>query len=251
MKDVCFSHSESCILHDINLTLSKGEYAVVLGPNGGGKTTLIKLLLGLCRPQCGEIKVLGLEPSLALNRLGYLQQNFNMPTGFPITVIELTMTGLLGTSWQNLFYNKKERLTAEAALDKVGMLPYKDRLLSSLSGGQKQRAFIARAIVSQPEMLLLDEPTSNVDHEGKEILYNFLAEINEDATIIMVSHDISVIPSAVTSILCVNRTMYHHKSSEITPAMLGFIHSNNDSCACPVELFAHPAPIVPPTRRQD
>lgn len=242
MKNVSYVYNGNKVLDRVNLELPAGEYAVVLGPNGGGKTTLIKLLMGLYRPQAGQIRVLGKKPGHDARHIGYLQQNFNLPVDFPVTVNELVLTGLLSRGGLGLFYSKEDHQAAEQAMSRLGMLPFRERRLGALSGGQRQRAYLARAIVSRPRLLVLDEPTSNVDHEGKEILLNFLASLRGDTTIIMVSHDLNLIPSAASSILCVNRSLYHHKSAEITPGMMGFIHGSSDCCTCPVEMVAHGRP---------
>ena len=236
VKNLWFSYDAQVILEDVNLTIKQGEFIAVIGPNGGGKTTLIKLILGILKPQRGEITVLGQPPKAAARRMGYVPQNTNISKVFPISVMDVALMGRLGKAGRAWRYSEADRRRAEEALDRVGMLEHKKSPVLNLSGGQRQRVFIARALASDPEILFMDEPTDSVDQEWQAQIYNLLKELNKSITIVVVSHDISILSSYVKSVACVNRTVYYHDAAEITEEMLGKMYQ------CPVELVAHGVP---------
>ncbi|HOE62338.1 MAG TPA: ABC transporter ATP-binding protein [Candidatus Sumerlaeota bacterium] len=236
VKNLWFSYDAQVILEDVNLTIKQGEFIAVIGPNGGGKTTLIKLILGILKPQRGEITVLGQPPKTAARRMGYVPQNTNISKVFPISVMDVALMGRLGKAGRSWRYSEADRRRAEEALDRVGMLEHKKSPVLNLSGGQRQRVFIARALASDPEILFMDEPTASVDQEWQAQIYNLLKELNKSITIVVVSHDISILSSYVKSVACVNRTVYYHDAAEITEEMLGKMYQ------CPVELVAHGVP---------
>ena len=236
VKNLWFSYDAQVILEDVNLTIKQGEFIAVIGPNGGGKTTLIKLILGILKPQRGEITVLGQPPKAAARRMGYVPQNTNISKVFPISVMDVALMGRLGKAGRASRYSEADRRRAEEALDRVGMLEHKKSPVLNLSGGQRQRVFIARALASDPEILFMDEPTASVDQEWQAQIYNLLKELNKSITIVVVSHDISILSSYVKSVACVNRTVYYHDAAEITEEMLGKMYQ------CPVELVAHGVP---------
>ncbi|HRR29902.1 MAG TPA: ABC transporter ATP-binding protein [Candidatus Sumerlaeia bacterium] len=236
VKNLWFSYDAQVILEDVNLTIKQGEFIAVIGPNGGGKTTLIKLILGILKPQRGEITVLGQPPKAAARRMGYVPQNTNISKVFPISVMDVALMGRLGKAGRSWRYSEADRRRAEEALDRVGMLEHKKSPVLNLSGGQRQRVFIARALASDPEILFMDEPTASVDQEWQAQIYNLLKELNKSITIVVVSHDISILSSYVKSVACVNRTVYYHDAAEITEEMLGKMYQ------CPVELVAHGVP---------
>lgn len=214
----------------------KGDFLAILGPNGGGKSTLVKLILGILKPAHGSIRIFGKDPAHAGAQMGYVPQDTHINKGFPITVMDVVLMGRLARSTNKWKYSRDDRHRAEHALGKVGILEYKDRLISHLSGGERQRAFIARSLVSEPEILFLDEPTSSVDQEWQTNLYNLLKDLNRIMTIVVVSHDISILSSYVKSVACVNRNLYYHDAAEITGDTLGKVYH------CPVELVAHGLP---------
>jgi zinc transport system ATP-binding protein len=236
VKDVWFSYNDQPVLMGVTLNIRQGDFLAVLGPNGGGKTTLVKLILGLLKPDRGSVRIFGGDPAHAGHKMGYVPQDTHINRGFPISVLDVTLMGRLGQPGRNWRYSLKDRDLAEKALQKVGILEYKDRLISHLSGGERQRAYIARALVSEPEILFLDEPTSSVDQEWHTHLYELLQELNRTVTIVVVSHDISILSSYVKSVACVNRSLYFHDAAEITKGMLENIYH------CPVELVAHGLP---------
>jgi zinc transport system ATP-binding protein len=240
-EGVSFRYDGGPVLQDVDLHLERGEYLAMLGPNGGGKTTFLKLVLGLLAPTGGRVRVLGRDPRDAVPRVGYLQQYAHEVQTFPITVLDVVLLGRLGRSDRRWGFGRRDRAEAEKALDRVGMLEHAGRRIGELSGGQKQRVFIARAIVSEPDLLLLDEPLSSIDQESKHNLFEFLKRLHERMTIVMVSHDLSVISRDVTSVACVGGTLHHHKAPELTWDMVKMLYGCEDG-DCPVELIAHGVP---------
>jgi len=236
MKGVCFSYGDSPVLEDVDLFVKKGEFLAILGPNGGGKTTLLKLILGLLVPQKGEIRLLGKTPISTRHRVGYLPQERDFNLSFPITVEELARMGRLGKVGRDGKSKAKDDEAVQEVLELVGLWDKRDWPISNLSGGQRQRAFIARALATSPEILLLDEPTSNVDPEFQTDLYQILVELNKRITIVVITHDIGVISSHVKSVACVNRHLTFHEEGQITEAML------SKAYPCPVDLVAHGIP---------
>lgn len=241
-ENVSFSYGSHPVLENINFTVKKDDYIAVLGPNGGGKTTLIKLFLGLLKPQKGHIRLFGGPPGSHGSLIGYLPQYTNVSPCFPITVRDAVMMGMISTGFKGLFgmkFGKGSQKAVEKALSRVGMLEYIDKKVSALSGGQKQRVFIARAIVAEPRLLLLDEPTASVDQVGKSGLYCLLRELNEDMTVIMVSHDISVLGQGVKTVACVNHNVHIHDKPVITRELLVQAYGETADGTCPIELVTH------------
>jgi len=244
------------VLQDVDLRIERGDYLAVLGPNGGGKSTLLKLILGLIKPDSGTIRVLGLPPGEAGGRIGYLPQHTVVAGSFPITVLEAVCMGTVRPGFKGMSgrHSKADHEKARRALEKVDMLAFEGRGLARLSGGQKQRVFIARALVDSPELLLLDEPTASVDSVSRTALFALLTELNKDMTVIMVSHDISSLSSGVKSVACVNRSLHFHKAPEITDDMFTMAYGGAGDHCCPVELVTHghvPHRVLAPHDRDD
>lgn len=234
IEDLSFSYDHRIILEDVSLRVKKRDFLAIIGPNGGGKTTLLRLILGLLVPQKGRIKVFGQEPSKVSHKIGYLPQELDFNLSFPITVFELAYMGCLGKARKGKRADQAEAV--RSALELVGMWDKRDEPIGKLSGGQRQRAFIARALASSPEMLLLDEPTAKVDPEFQTDLYQILNDINKEITVIVITHDIGVISSYVRSVACVNRTLTFHEEGKITEDMLKMAYP------CPIDLVAHGIP---------
>ncbi len=240
IKDLTFSFNGHPVLTDVNLTIEQRDFAAVIGPNGGGKTTLIKLMLGLYEPDKGSIRILGEEPSRACRRIGYMPQYATGDKGFPVKVMDVVLMGRisglsLGWSW-----SRHDRRKAMECLELVGMERYCSRLVGSLSGGQLQRVLLARALVSDPDILFLDEPMANIDIGGQGILFDLLARLNERMTILLVTHDIGLISRHVKSVICVNEKVYFHNAAELKPEMLETLGLAGETC--PVEMIAHGVP---------
>jgi len=241
LESVSYSYDGAPALENVSLHVPQGEYLAVLGPNGGGKTTLLKLLLGLIQPQSGAVRVLGSEPSAASGRVGYMPQFTASGRAFPISVLQTVLMGRLTPRSLWPFWPKADRGKAMECLTRVGAAHLADKALGDLSGGQRQRTFIARALACDPELLLLDEPTASVDPEGRASLQELLGELAKSLTVVLVSHDVSVISRHVTSVACVNRTVHFHPRPEITPEMFGMMYQCGPH-GCPVELIAHGIP---------
>lgn len=222
LKNVSFSYTGHPVLHGVTLQIRSGEFASIVGPNGGGKTTLLKLVLGLIHPDKGEITVLGDHPEAARERMGYMPQHSHLDFAFPATVMDVVLMGRLkkGRFW----FGTGDRRMALDALEKVDMAGFPNTGFNALSGGQKQRVLIARALCSQPDILLLDEPTANVDNETEENLFAILKELNQQMTILLVSHDLGFVSKYVKSVICVNRTVVIHPTTDLEGQMIQDIY---------------------------
>ncbi|MDY0307344.1 MAG: metal ABC transporter ATP-binding protein [Desulfovibrio aminophilus] len=242
LRGISFSYDGSPVLENVDLSVPEGDFLVLLGPNGGGKSTLLKLVLGLLAPASGSISVLGLPPGQAGARIGYLPQYTQISRAFPITVLDAVTLGLVRPGLngvRGLLPRREDRRKALLALERVGLTDQAGRQISALSGGQKQRALIARALVDQPSLLLLDEPTASVDPRARDDLFRLLLQLNRDMTIVMVSHDVSVLTRGVKSVACVNRALHSHAAPALTPEMLRMTYGGDEAAGCPVDLVTH------------
>lgn len=215
-------------LRDVNLTISSGDFIGIIGPNGGGKTTLVKALLKLLKPSCGEVKYLKKDI-----RIGYLPQHKTLDTLFPISVIDTILSGLQSRN----ILSRPSKSDRQRALDiaaENGIAELANRQIGELSGGQLQRVLLSRALISEPELLILDEPTTFVDSKFESDFYNLLKRLSSEIAIVIVSHDIGTICSYVRSIACINKGLHYHPTNKVTEELL----SHYD---CPIELVAHGA----------
>ncbi|ACV67328.1 metal ABC transporter ATP-binding protein [Desulfohalobium retbaense] len=230
------------VLENVSLRILQGQYLAVLGPNGGGKTTLIKILLGLLKPQQGQISVFGQTPAQARPRIGYLPQYAENRDDFPVSVLDTVLMGVRTKKRWGMRYSAREREKALQSLEEVGLSGYTDRLLGHLSGGERQRVFIARALAADPELLILDEPTSNIDPQAKFCFYEFLAELKASVSIIVVSHDLSITTAHIDSIACVNKTLLYNARPEVTQEMFDLLYGMHERHTCPMAGFgpSHP-----------
>jgi len=197
------------VLDKLTFEVPRRETLCVVGPNGGGKSTLLKLLLGLVRPQSGEVHVLGKTPRQARHRVGYMPQYIQIDPLFPIDVEGIVRMGRLSTSGFG-FYTSEDNKATQGALEEVGLWEVRKERFMNLSGGMKQRVLIARALVNNPEILLLDEPTAMVDAHIEAKLLGHLKDLHKRMTILLVSHDAAFVSSLVDEVLCVNRTAELH-----------------------------------------
>lgn len=210
IKNVNFSYERDLILEDINLSVEEKDFLAIIGPNGGGKSTLLKLILGMIKPSKGDISLFGKKISQSLSHIGYVPQNTNVNTNFPIKVIEVVMMGHVGDKPPLIGYKKEEIACAMHALGRVAMEKFANTKIGDLSGGQRQRVMIARALCAHPKILLLDEPTSNIDVKGQKQIYELLRELNKSITVVVVSHDISIIIEYAKKVAHVNKTLSFH-----------------------------------------
>lgn len=233
-EKVHFAYRDAPVLSNVSFAVPRGECLVMIGPNGGGKSTVVRLMLGLLEPQQGQIQVLGDTPRRASLRIGYVPQDVNGNREFPISVEDIVLMGCLGPGRNTPLEKRK---AAQQALERVGMGNFRHSRMAELSQGQRQRVLIARALVSSPEMLVLDEPTASVDAAMQEILFGILRDLKREMTVILVSHDLSAIASCATAVACVRGNVHYHGRGEILPEMLESAYG-----ACPVELVAHGVP---------
>lgn len=218
-------------LHDVNLEISADDFLGVIGPNGGGKTTLVRAILGLI-PHTGEIRF---APELMHDRerlIGYMPQISGFDRTFPISIEECVLSGLQGRKGLWGRYTKNDRMKARQLLDTAGIGDTAQRAVGEVSGGQLQRALLCRAVIAEPKLLILDEPTNYVDNRFEHELYALLRELNKRMAIVMISHDIGTISSVVKCIVCVNRTVHRHDSNLITAEQL-------QAYDCPIQLISH------------
>lgn len=218
------------VLSGIDFDVPIGDYVAVIGPNGGGKTTLLKLILGLRRPWTGSVEVFGGSPEKARGRIGYVPQWTGSNLDFPVTALDVVRMGLSGGV--RGAEAKKRALDAMAGMEIAGLA---ERHAGSLSGGQRQKVFVARALVGSPELLLLDEPAASVDPAGQENFYELLKDLNDRVTIILVTHDVGAVSGHVKSIACLNSELVSHAGTLSTEALW-------KAYGCPVDLVSHGTP---------
>ncbi|MDJ0624092.1 MAG: metal ABC transporter ATP-binding protein [Desulfocapsaceae bacterium] len=239
IKNLDFAYNREVVLKDVNLTIQQNDFVAIIGPNGGGKTTLVKLILGLLSPLKGTLLVDNKSPQKASPCVGYVPQDVHMNRSFPITVIDVALMGKLDPKQRWSRQSAANRRDAMAALDRMDMAAHADKKIGELSGGERQRVLIARALATQPKLLLLDEPTASIDTKGREDLYKLLKKLNKDITVVVVSHDLLVISRYVKSVACVNKSLHYHNQAEITGEMLGAMYLCSVEEVCPVELVGH------------
>ena len=224
------------VLMDVNFSVKELDFIGLVGPNGGGKTTLLKVLVGLLPPTSGEIQIMGRNVQEGRRHLGYVPQSVRFDHDFPITVWEVARMGRLGKRRLLRGYTPEDDDVVSEALASVEMLDLRERAIGELSGGQRQRVYIARALASEPTVLLLDEPASSVDPRVSTNIYDLLRQLNEHITIVMVSHDMSAVSSYVKTVGCLNRRLFYHGDEELDPGMIELAYQ------CPIDLIAHGVP---------
>lgn len=227
------AYGSKVVLKDISLSIEKNDFLGIIGPNGGGKTTLLKVILGLLKPASGTIRFFNKEEEVSSLRIGYLPQMNNIDKKFPISVREVITSGL--ASQKRLFrpFTAQQHERVNHVIQQMGLEELPNRPIGELSGGQLQRVLLGRAIVSRPQLLILDEPNSYVDKRFESHFYQLLTEINKESAVILVSHDIGTVLTMVKNIACVNETLHYHSGSDISQEWL------NEKYACPFELIGH------------
>lgn len=208
-------YNEIPVLEDVNLEILANRSACIVGPNGGGKTTLLKLILGLLHPTSGKIEVFGSTPEKARTKIGYVPQYTAFDPMFPVSVMDVALMGRM-EKHRFGFYSKADREKVLEIFDEIGASNLKDRSFSELSGGQRQRILIARALVSDPGLLLLDEPTANIDPAVEEQIFDILRKLENKLTILTVTHDLGFVSSIFQTAICVNRKIVIHPTSQMT-----------------------------------
>lgn len=224
MEDLSFSYGQHIVLDGASLTVRKHDFVSIVGPNGGGKTTLLKLMLGLIRPSRGFVKVFGVRPEEARRLIGYMPQQAHLDPQFPVTVMDVVLMGRLGHSRGFGPYTRTDKESAESALREMGMWEHRKTGFSALSGGQRQRALIARALACEPNVLLLDEPTAGLDLMVEAELFELLSRFARRLTVVVVSHDIGFVSQFVNKVVCVKRRVVVHPTSELTGELVSEIY---------------------------
>ncbi len=239
LNNVDFAYEREKVLEDIGFGLNADDFLAIIGPNGGGKSTLLKLMLGLLQPQKGSIKILGKSPKYSKNILAYVPQNTNTKQSFPITSLEVTLMGRLSKKGFG-YYSKDDHKKAKEALEKVGVAHLANEHIAKLSGGQRQRVYIARALCTEARFLLLDEPTASIDTDGQIQVYGLLKQLNKDVGIIVVSHDINISVSFADKVAHVNKKLFMHDvgKSEFKQRMINELRSSHGHI-CPVEIISN------------
>lgn len=210
-------------MHNVDFAVSERSLVAVVGPNGGGKTTLLRLALGLLKPQRGTVRVFGDPPGRRRRSIGYVAQHLRFDPAFPVSVLDVVLMGRADSHWLGP-YRRRDRIKAAEALERVRLRSLRRRPLGYLSGGERQRALIAQALVSDPDLLLLDEPTANVDPVVEREIYDLLRELNEHMTIVVVSHNLNVVTRHATHVVCVNRTATIARVDELAEGQLHALH---------------------------
>lgn len=235
--DLTFAYDGAPVLASVSFAVHAGEMVVILGPNGGGKSTLVKLILGLLEPGRGELRVFGQRPRAARSRVGYVPQHSRFDARFPITVFEVVLTGrtrpVLG------HHSRADRVAVRDAMEQVGIGDLRARSLSELSGGQRQRVLIARALVAQPELLLLDEPTASVDAFMSDRFVELIARIAAERTVLIVTHDTGYVSAHADRVFCVNRTLTEHPVEVLGTDLMHEVYGQ------PVQRVRHEAALDP------
>lgn len=213
-RDLAFDNPQTPVLRGVTFTVQAGDFVCMVGPNGGGKTTLLRLILGLLRPTSGTVRVFGRPPIEGRRRIGYMPQRAHLDPQFPVRALDVVLMGRLAP-WRLGPHRRAERARALAALDEVGLADLAGRPFSALSGGQRQRVLIARALACDPELLLLDEPTANLDPLMQDDVHDLLQQLNRRLTIVIVSHDVGFVASHVRTVICVNREVQVHCATSL------------------------------------
>lgn len=237
VEHVWLSFGDRPVLEDVSLTIDRHDFMALIGPNGGGKTSLLKVILGLYTPDSGRVRVLGDRPHSSRHRIGYVPQHRTFDFDFPARVIDVVATGRLGEKRGPLIrFTREDRDVVHRALETMEITGLADRRIGSLSGGEQQRVIIARALAMEPALLLLDEPTNHIDVSTQARFYEILHELHQEMAVVMVTHDISAVSVHVDRIACLNRRIFVHDSGEVTDQVIAGVYG------CPVELIAHGVP---------
>ncbi len=236
LEDVWVLFNGVSVLEEVNLSINQHDFLGIIGPNGGGKTTLLKVILGLLKPSRGQVSVFGHTPERGREFVGYVPQYSLFDREFPVNVLNVVLMGRLKHAKRFKRYSEEDKEFAYEALETVEMHDFKDAQIGKLSGGQQQRIFIARALVAERKLLLLDEPMASVDSPMQTELYELFEKLRHQMAIVLVSHDISAVSIYVDKIACLNRKLFYHNTKELTAEDFEATYQ------CPVEIIAHGVP---------
>lgn len=233
IDNIVAGYDNKIVLHDVSLDIWENDFLGIIGPNGGGKTTLLKIILGLLKPKSGSVRYFDGEKEVSSLKIGYLPQMNKIDKKFPISVREVVLSGLMAEKPRFRDFTAEQKQRAEEVIAQMGLQELAKRAIGDLSGGQLQRVLLGRSMVSRPKVLILDEPNSYVDKRFESHFYNLLEEISKESSIILVSHDIGTVLSMVKNIACVNETLHYHSGADISAEWL------ENKYACPIELVCH------------
>lgn len=233
IDNIVAGYDNKIVLHDVSLDIWENDFLGIIGPNGGGKTTLLKIILGLLKPKSGSVRYFDGEKEVSSLKIGYLPQMNKIDKKFPISVREVVLSGLMAEKPSFRDFTAEQKQRAEVVIAQMGLQELAKRAIGDLSGGQLQRVLLGRSMVSRPKVLILDEPNSYVDKRFESHFYNLLEEISKESSIILVSHDIGTVLSMVKNIACVNETLHYHSGADISAEWL------ENKYACPIELVGH------------
>jgi len=237
ISEVSFSFGGETVLSDVSLTVNTGDFVGIIGPNGGGKTTLLRIALGVLRPSHGTVRLLGEAPEKTRIRAGYIPQETSSNKWFPISVIDVTLMGLLSRRSMFRPYTRADRDKASAILTELNLSHLTSRSIGELSGGQRQKVLLARALVSEPSILFLDEPTASIDTRGQDEIYEHMLRINKaGTTVVLVTHNVGAVSSYIRSVACVNKSLFYHPDGVLDDATIAA------TFGCPVDIIAHGLP---------
>ncbi len=215
-NNVYFDYDNSPALIDISFSVEKNDFVAIVGPNGGGKSTLLKLILAQITPSKGYLTVFGDKNFKSLEKIGYVPQFTTHQHDFPLKLIDMVLQSKLRSKSFFTTYSKNDKDKAINILDMLGIADFRNKFLSELSGGQRQRALIARALLDDPEVLILDEPTASVDISVEQDIYDILKALNKNMTILLVTHDVSFVSKYVNKVFCVNKYLHSHSLDQLT-----------------------------------
>jgi zinc transport system ATP-binding protein len=230
LNSISAGYDDEIILRNVNLTINENDFIGVIGPNGGGKTTLVKVILGILKPMKGSIEYASNEPGKTL--IGYLPQINQIDKKFPISVSEVVISGLMSAGIKRYHFSSTYKSIVNDLLEKMGVYSLRKKPIGELSGGQMQRVLLCRSLISSPRLLILDEPNTFVDNKFENDLYETLAELNKKMAILLITHDVGTISYYVKTIACVNTFLHYHNSNIITEQQLAAYN-------CPIQIITH------------
>lgn len=225
-------YGSETVLEDVCLSVKAGDFLGIMGPNGGGKTTLIRVLLGLVPFRRGSVSVMGLPPVRGRTRVGYVPQAGGHDPAFPITAVQVASMGRLGKGRLAGRLSRRDRSVIADSMERAGVADLGRKPMGELSCGQRQRVLFARALAVEPEIMLLDEPTASMDPEASAMILELLHRLNDTVTVVITSHDLTTVFTSVKSVVCLNRTLHRHPAGRLTPETV------RETCRCAVDLLS-------------